>query len=98
MESEHKKVQVYQDEPHNNLAIISLVAGVAAWVIVPILGAIVGVICGHLARGQLLERPHETSSIMALLGLILSYVQLVLATLLIGFVAWFGWALLQGVA
>ena len=95
MNMDSKKVRVYEDEPYNHLAIISLVCGIAAWIIIPVLGAIIAVVCGHLARGQLRENPHEGSSIMALLGLILSYVQLAVVVLVVAFVAWAGWAVLQ---
>lgn len=85
-----------QDEPYNTLAIICLVSAILAWVVIPILGAIVAVVCGHIARGQLRLNPHESSSIMALIGLIIAYVQLVLAGLVLAAIVLFGWAIFQG--
>jgi hypothetical protein len=63
--------------PTNNLALISLVAGIASFVILPVIGAIIAVVTGHIARGQI-KRTGESGSGMALAGLILGYVHLAL--------------------
>ena len=34
------------------LAVVSLCFGIAAWTVLPFIGAIVAVICGHLAAGK----------------------------------------------
>lgn len=68
--------------PNSNMAIISLVAGVLAWVALPLIGALVAVICGHLARKEISESGGRlTGQGLALAGLILGYVQLALAAL-----------------
>ena len=84
-----------KDEPTNVLAVVSLVSSVLAWVIIPVLGAIVGVVCGHIARGQLRYQPNESSSVMALLGLIIGYVQLVFLLVVVAVIVFFGWAIFQ---
>jgi hypothetical protein len=62
------------------MAIISLIAGVLAWVALPLIGALVAVICGHLARKEISESGGRlTGQGLALAGLILGYVQLALA-------------------
>jgi hypothetical protein len=66
--------------PNSNMAIISLIAGVLAWVALPLIGALVAVICGHLARKEISESGGRlTGQGLALAGLILGYVQLALA-------------------
>lgn len=71
---------VYAARPTNSLAIVSLVAGVACWVVVPFIGAIVAVITGHMARSQI-RRTGEAGDGMALAGLVLGYFHLALVLL-----------------
>lgn len=82
--------------PTTPLAIISLVSGILCWIIVPILGAIAAVICGHIARSEIRRAPPGTlgGDGLAIGGLILGYLHLVLVGLFI--VAVFG--LLGGLA
>lgn len=61
----------------NNLAIVSLIFGIVAWVLCPIVGAIVAVITGHRARGEI-RTSGEGGDGMALAGLILGYMNLAL--------------------
>jgi uncharacterized membrane protein len=63
----------------NPLAIISLVAGCAQFFFC-IIGSIVAIVTGHIARGQI-KRTGEQGAGFALAGLILGYVGLVLAVL-----------------
>jgi Domain of unknown function (DUF4190) len=69
--------------PTNSLAIVSLVAGIGSYVIVPVIGAIVAIVTGHMARGQI-RRTGEGGSGMAMAGLVLGYVHLAVAILVIG--------------
>jgi len=65
----------------NTLAIVSLVFGILAWTVVPLVGAIVAIITGHMARGELrVSQPagHETGDGLAVAGLVLGWLQLVL--------------------
>jgi hypothetical protein len=66
--------------PTNTLALISLVAGISSFVILPLIGAVIAIVTGHIARGQI-KRTGESGSGMALAGLILGYVHLVLFAL-----------------
>jgi hypothetical protein len=68
--------------PTNTLAIVSLVAGIASYVFLPIVGAIAAIVLGHMARGQI-KRTGEGGSGFALAGLILGYVHLVIAAIAI---------------
>jgi hypothetical protein len=64
----------------STLAIVSLVSGILAWVCLPFVGALVAVICGHLARSEI--RGSVPGSIegdgMAVAGLVLGWLQLIL--------------------
>ncbi len=66
--------------PTNTLAIISLVAGIASYVVLPVVGAIAAIITGHMARGQI-RRTGESGNGLALAGLVLGYIHLVLAAI-----------------
>jgi len=68
--------------PTNALSVVSLVAGIAAWVIFPVIGAIVAVVTGHLAIGQI-RRSREGGRGMAVAGVILGWVQLGVVALVI---------------
>ncbi len=66
-------------------AVLSLVFGIASWFALPFLGAIVAVVCGHLARGEIRRAQPGTmqGEGMALAGLILGYVHLALILLVV---------------
>jgi hypothetical protein len=68
--------------PTNSLAIVSLAAGIASFVVVPVIGAVVAVITGHMARGQI-RRTGQDGNGLAVAGLILGYVHLALVVLVI---------------
>jgi len=69
----------------NALAVVSLVSGIAAWCVFPFIGAIVAVVCGHLARSEIRRAPPASmeGDGMAVAGLALGYAQLALSALLI---------------
>jgi len=71
--------------PYNTLAVVSLVSGIASFVLVPLVGALVAVITGHMARGQI-RQTGEQGAGFALAGLILGYVHLALVLLVVGFI------------
>jgi hypothetical protein len=62
--------------PHNSsTAVISLIAGIAGWTIVPFLGAIVAIITGHMAKSEIKRGGGMiTGNGMATWGLVLGYV------------------------
>ncbi|MCB0165466.1 MAG: DUF4190 domain-containing protein [Anaerolineae bacterium] len=64
--------------PTNTLAIVSLAAGVLSWVFFPIIGAIVGVVTGHMARSEIkASLGAQSGDGLAIVGLVLSYLNLV---------------------
>jgi hypothetical protein len=77
-------------KPTSTYAILSLTFGVIAWLMAPLLGAIVAVVCGHLARAEIRRSPHPLEGDgMAIAGLILGYLQIALALMLALLVAIF---------
>jgi hypothetical protein len=75
-----------QDRPINSLAIVSLVAGIAGYVIPhPFVAGLVAIVTGHMARGQI-RRTGEGGAALALAGMILGYVHLFLSVLVVGFI------------
>lgn len=62
------------------LAVASLVAGLLSWVGFVFIGAVVAVLCGHLARSEIRSAPPQTlaGDGMAVAGLVLGYLQLAL--------------------
>lgn len=82
------------DKPTNTLAVVSLVFGIASWCVFPMLGAIVAIVCGHMARSEIRREAGATQGDgFAIAGLLLGYVQLALAVigaLIIGGLLFFG--------
>lgn len=69
---------------NSTLAVISLIAGIGSWFIFPIVGAIVAIILGHMARREIKESNGNLSGArLALAGLILGYSNFVIAVLAI---------------
>ena len=68
--------------PTNTLAIVSLAAGVASYFVLPVIGAVVAIITGHMARGQI-RRTGESGGTFATIGLILGYLHLALFAVVI---------------
>jgi hypothetical protein len=66
-------------------AVASLVFGIVSWVALPVIGAIVAIICGHIARSEIRRVPAGTvqGDGLALAGLILGYAHLVIAALVL---------------
>jgi len=77
------------------LAVVSLCFGIAAWIMLPFIGAIVAIVCGHMARREIRQTVSEplAGDGMAVVGLVLGYVQLVLSALAMLALALFGAAL-----
>ena len=58
----------------SNLAIISLVSGILGWTLVPLLGAIVAIITGHMARAEIRRNPDTLEGDgLAIGGLVLGW-------------------------
>jgi hypothetical protein len=61
----------------SSLAVASLVTGMLGWTLVPLLGSIVAIITGHLAKKEIDESNGLLSGkSMASAGLIMGYIQL----------------------
>lgn len=61
--------------PTNTMAVISLVTGIASWVAIPVVGGVVAVVTGHIARGEI-RRTGEQGNGFAVAGLMLGYLHL----------------------
>ena len=74
------------------MAIISLVSGLLGWTLLPLLGSIVAVVTGHLARSEIRRAPERLEGDgLAIAGLILGYAAIVMAVFaVIAFVMFFG--------
>ncbi|MBB3820306.1 hypothetical protein FHT03_001637 [Xanthomonas arboricola] len=74
------------------MAIVSLVAGILGWTLIPFLGSICAIITGHLARAEIRRNPQGLEGDgLAIGGLILGW--LALAMWLVGiviFILFFG--------
>lgn len=63
----------------STMAIVSLVSGIVSWVALPFLGAIVAIITGHMARGEIRSSGGALDGDgLAIGGLILGYLQIAL--------------------
>ena len=70
-------------------AVLSLLFGVLAWVMLPFLGAVIAVICGHAARAEIRRSQGMVDGDgMALAGLVLGWLHLCLV--LLGVLLFFG--------
>ena len=74
------------------MAIISLVAGILGWTLLPLLGSVVAVVTGHLARGEIRRTPERLEGDgLAIAGLILGYAAIVMAMFaVVAFILFFG--------
>ena len=63
-------------------AVLSLVFGILGWCVLPVIGSVVAIVCGHLARSSIREsRGALEGDGMAVAGLVLGYVMVALALL-----------------
>jgi hypothetical protein len=85
------------DRKTSTLAIISLVAGILGWTLLPFLGTIGAIITGHMARGEIRRSNGALDGDgMAMIGLVLGWLQVVITVLgllfiflFLGGLAWF---------
>lgn len=62
---------------HSGMATISLIMGIASWVILPVIGALIAVLTGHMARREIrASMGRITGDGQATAGLVLGYLQL----------------------
>jgi hypothetical protein len=63
----------------STLAVVSLISGILSWCLIPIVGAIIAVITGHKAKGEIRASGGRLGgSTMATIGLVLGYANFVL--------------------
>ena len=64
--------------PTNSMALTSLIAGIVGWTVAPLLGSLVAIITGHMAKKELKERMgSEGGDGMATAGLVMGYLQII---------------------
>ncbi len=75
--------QYASSPPTNTMAIVSLISGIVSWFALPLLAGVVAIITGHMARNQIRASfGREGGDGLALVGLILGYLNLVASCLL----------------
>jgi hypothetical protein len=72
----------YVAAPMNTLAVVSVASGIASYFILPVIGGLVAIVAGHMARGQI-RRTGERGGTLALVGLILGYLHFVVLLLVL---------------
>ena len=66
----------------STLAIVSLIAGILGWTLVPFFGRIAAVVCGHMARKEIRLAPDRLEGDgLAITGLVLGYANIAIAIL-----------------
>jgi len=72
----------------SSMAIVSMVSGIACWFVLPLIGALIAVITGHMAKKEIRESGGRLSGVeMANAGLALGYVHLAISFLAVCLVA-----------
>lgn len=67
----------YNALPSSTLAIISLIAGILGFTFVPVIGAIVALITGYMARSETHSMPPKASGDgLAIAGIIMGWIQI----------------------
>ena len=76
----------------SSFAIVSLVSGILGWTLIPLLGCIVAIITGHMARAEIRRQPDiYQGDGLAVIGLVLGYVGIAMAVIAVAvFVLFFG--------
>jgi uncharacterized membrane protein len=68
--------------PTSGLAVASLVLGLGGLTVLPLLGSILAIIFGYMARNEVRQRPHEVSGEgLAVAGIVLGWIAVGLAVL-----------------
>ncbi|MBS0228640.1 MAG: DUF4190 domain-containing protein [Proteobacteria bacterium] len=66
----------------NSLAVVSLVCGILGWTLLPFLGSIVAIVCGHMARSEIRRNPQtQEGDGLAVAGLVMGYLVIALSVL-----------------
>jgi hypothetical protein len=63
----------------STLALVSLISGIISWFLIPVIGPIVAIITGHMAKREIRESAGRlTGDGLATAGLVLGYLQIAL--------------------
>ena len=83
--------------PNSTAAVVSLVFGILSWVMLPVIGPIVAVVAGHMARAEIRRSNGQVGGGgMATAGLVLGYLQIALLALAICAIVVIGFLTLLG--
>ncbi|MBT3338372.1 MAG: DUF4190 domain-containing protein [Anaerolineae bacterium] len=64
--------------PNSTLAMVSMISGIVGWILAPLLGSLVAIITGHMAKREIRESMGRLGGDgMATAGLVLGYLQIV---------------------
>ncbi|PPU94874.1 DUF4190 domain-containing protein [Xanthomonas albilineans] len=79
----------------NSLAVVSLVAGILGWTLMPLIGSLSAIITGHMARAEIRRNPQRFEGDgLAVGGLVLGWSAVVLAVIalltILAFLLFFG--------
>jgi len=69
----------------NTLALVSLISGIVSWFAMPLIGGVVAVVTGHLAKREI-RRTGEQGETFATVGLVLGYLHLAVVLLIVALV------------
>jgi len=73
----------------STFAVTSLVCGILGWTLFPLVGSILAIIFGHMARAEINREQDKDGDGMAVAGLILGYLSLLASVLAIIFMVLF---------
>ena len=84
--------------PSSTLAIVSLVSAILGFTLMPVIGGIVALVTGYMARGETRSIPPKASGDgMATAGIVMGWVQVALTVIgLCCFLAWFVFVVMLG--
>jgi hypothetical protein len=93
--AKERNIPMDRAAPTNPAAVVSLVFGILTWVVLPLVGALVAIVAGHMAVNQL-QQPHsvERGRKLAVVGLALGWLQILVV--LAGFAGWLVLLLIGG--
>jgi len=66
----------------NTMAVISLATGIASWFVLPLVGGVIAVITGHLAKKEIRQTGQQGDG-LATIGLVLGYLHLAVVALVV---------------
>lgn len=70
------------DRPARSMAGLSLVMGILGLTVLPLLGSLVAIVTGHLARAQIRRNPQLGGDTLAMAGLVFGWLAVLLAALI----------------